>query len=58
MMKHEVWSHRTGQLMTRWYVKPEGYTTVSREFKSDDFRLELIQRWRENPPQLIEMEYE
>jgi len=57
-MKHEVWSRRTGQLMTRWYVKPAGYTTISREFRADDLRLELIRRWNDSPPELLAVEYE
>lgn len=44
--RHEAWHRRTGELLYRRYKDPAGYSSISRRWKNNDFRLELIKRWR------------
>lgn len=43
--RHECWHRKTGELIFRRYKRPKKYTTISREWRASDLRLELLRRW-------------
>lgn len=57
-MCHEAWNKRTGVLESRRYVDPPGYATISREFRGDDLRKEVMRRWAASPPKLLNHNYD